>query len=136
MQFLRDSILFGIVGAIGFLVDVLLLYSIVGFVGLFYGRAISFLSAVLVTWLLNRRLTFRHRSSNLASSHELSAYLILMLIGGSLNYAIYAGLLVSYPFVMQHPVIGVLAGTISGMFVNFFLLRFVLFSKTKQIIGD
>lgn len=127
MRFIRDSILFGCVGAIGFLVDVAVLYSLAGLIGLFYGRAVSFLAAVIATWLLNRRWTFKHRRSGLASSREFSVYLALMLVGGAVNYAVYAGLVVSYQLVLQHPVIGVAAGSLAGMLINFLASRFILF---------
>ena len=127
MRFIRDSILFGSVGAIGFLVDVAVLYSLAGLIGLFYGRAISFLAAVIATWLLNRRWTFKHRRSGFASSREFSVYLALMLVGGAVNYAVYVGLVVSYQLVLQHPVIGVAAGSLAGMLINFLASRFILF---------
>ncbi len=127
MQFIRDCIFFGAVGTIGFLVDVAVLYSIAGLIGLFYGRAVSFLAAVLATWLLNRRWTFRHRSSGLASSREFAVYLTLMLVGGAVNYAVYMGLVVLYKFVLQNPVIGVAAGSLAGMLINFLASRLILF---------
>lgn len=127
MRFIRDSIFFGAVGAIGFLVDVTVLYSLAGLIGLFYGRGVSFLAAVLVTWLLNRRWTFRHRSSGLASSREFSVYLALMLVGGVANYAVYVWLIVTYNLAQQHPVIGVAGGSLAGMLINFFASRFILF---------
>lgn len=127
MQFLRDSIFFGFVGAIGFLVDVAVLYSLAGLIGLFYGRAVSFLAAVLATWLLNRRWTFRHRSSGLASSREFAVYLALMLVGGAVNYSVYVWLVVFYQLALQHPVIGVAVGSLAGMLINFLASRFILF---------
>ena len=129
MQFLRDSILFGFVGAIGFLVDVAVLYSVAGLIGLFYGRAVSFLAAVLVTWLLNRRWTFRHRSSGLARNHEFAVYMALMFVGGSVNYAVYVWLVVSCQLVLQHPIIGVAVGSLAGMLVNLVTARFILFRR-------
>ena len=72
MRLIRDSISFGLVGFLGLLVDVIVLYCLVRFIGLFYGRAASFLVAVLTTWLLNRRLVFRERSSGLTRGSELA----------------------------------------------------------------
>jgi len=115
MQFLRDSIFFGFVGVIGFLIDVAVLYSVVGLIGLFYGRAASFLAAVFATWLLNRRWTFQYRNSGLANSHEFAAYLALMLVGGAFNYGVYVWMVVSYQLVHQNPVIGVAAGSLAGL---------------------
>jgi len=127
MRFIRDYIRFGTVGAIGFLVDVVVLYSIDGLIGLFYGRAVSFLAAVLATWLLNRIWTFRHRSSGLKFSREFVVYLGLMLIGGAVNYSAYVWLVVSYQLALQYPVIGVAVGSLAGMLINFLASRFILF---------
>jgi putative flippase GtrA len=51
---------FGTVGGIGFLVDAGLLTALHGGAGLdpFSARLLSILAAALVTWRLNRRLTF------------------------------------------------------------------------------
>ena len=130
MRLIQDYIFFGVVGAIGFLVDVAVLYLLIGSIGLFYGRAVSFLAAVVVTWLLNRKLTFRHRNSRLESGREFTVYLTLMLIGGLVNYAVYAGLVVTIPPIIAHPFIAVAAGSLAGMLINFVTSRFFLFRHT------
>ena len=50
-----------------------------------------------------------------------------MLAGGSVNYGIYAWLIVSYPLVLQYPIIGVAAGSIAGLAVNLLSSRFLLY---------
>lgn len=124
---LREILLFGLVGAIGFLVDVLVLYFFSGFIGLFYGRVVSFLAAVFVTWLLNRRLTFSGRSSGLENNQEFFVYLFLMLAGGAVNYIVYVWLVFSYQEVFQYPVIGVAIGSLAGMLINLITSHFFLF---------
>ena len=139
IRFIREPILFGAVGTIGFLIDVAVLHFLGGLIGLFYGRAVSFLAAVLVTWLLNRRWTFKHLRSGLASSREFAVYLVLMLVGGAVNYAVYVTLVVSYQLALQHPVIGVAAGSLAGMLINFLASRFILFrymGLRKQSLGS
>jgi putative flippase GtrA len=127
MRIIRDYIRFGTVGTIGFLVDVVVLYSVAGLIGLFYGRAVSFLAAVLATWLLNRGWTFRHRSSGLRYGREFAVYLGFMLVGGAVNYTAYVWLVVSYQLALQYPVIGVAVGSLAGMLINFLASRFILF---------
>ncbi len=126
-NFLNESFFFGLVGTIGFLVDVALLYFLTGFIGLFYGRVVSFLLAVVATWLLNRRWTFKRRKSGLRNHYEFAVYLALMLIGGSLNYGAYVWLIVANQVVQQHPVIGVAVGSLLGMLFNFWSSRLILF---------
>ena len=54
-QFLR----FGLVGAVGFLVDVGVLYAMHGLgLDLYTARVVSFLAAATFTWLGNRFFTF------------------------------------------------------------------------------
>ncbi|ACO77817.1 hypothetical protein AvCA_16020 [Azotobacter vinelandii CA] len=55
------------------------------------------------------------------------AYLLLMLIGGGVNYGVYAWLIVSSPFASQYPVVGVAAGSLAGMFVNLVNSRYLLY---------
>ena len=54
---------FGAVGAVGFIVDGGLLYGLVasGLLGSLTARVVSFPTAVLTTWMLNRRFTFHDR---------------------------------------------------------------------------
>lgn len=127
MKILREIVLFGVSGAFGFLVDTAVLYTLKGPIGPFYGRIFSFLAAVLTTWLLNRYFTFRERKSGLSTRREFVAYLLLMLIGGGVNYGVYAWLIVSSPFASQYPVVGVAAGSLAGMFVNLVNSRYLLY---------
>ena len=127
MRFLRELFFFGLAGAFGFLVDTAVLYLLRGSLGPFYARIFSFLAAVFATWLMNRRLTFRDRQSGLSAQREFASYLILMLAGGTVNYGVYAWLIISYQLVLQHPVIGVAAGSLVGMAVNLVSSRFLLY---------
>lgn len=131
-QFLGESFFFGLVGTIGFLVDITILYSLAGLIGLFYGRVVSFLAAVFVTWLLNRRWTFKSRNSGLRNCNEFVVYLALMFVGGLVNYGVYVYLVVAYKLVQQHPVMGVAVGSLMGMLINFSSSRFLLFRRVDR----
>ena len=98
----REFFFFGLAGTFGFVVDTAVLYLLRGYLGPFYARIFSFLTAVTI-------------------------YLILMLAGGSVNYGIYAWLIVSYQLVLQYPIIGVAAGSIAGLAVNLLSSRFLLY---------
>lgn len=127
MKFFRQFFFFGLAGTFGFLVDALMLYFLIPFFGLFYARVFSFLTAVLATWVLNRNLAFRTKSSNLSVTREFMSYLGLMLAGGMVNYGIYVWLIVAFHFVFLHPVLGVALGSLAGMTVNFASARFFLY---------
>ena len=127
MRILKEVLLFGLVGVLGFAVDTLVLYALIEGMGPFYARLFSFIAAVFATWLANRNLTFREKKSNFTKSAEFAAYFILMLLGGAVNYGTYAWLVIRYPLVLANPVIGVAVGSIAGMCVNFLTSRLLIF---------
>ncbi|MEQ1438718.1 GtrA family protein [Fontimonas sp. SYSU GA230001] len=111
---------FAVVGAIGFVVDAGVLHGLLAGLSLnpYLARVPSFLSAATVTWLLNRHWTFADRRGS-ARATEWGRYLLTMLGGGAVNYAVYAGLLATLPLVARWPVLGVAAGSLAGMMVNY-----------------
>jgi Predicted membrane protein len=125
----RQIFLFALAGVIGLGVDIAVLYVLRDAIGPFYGRAVSFFAAVLATWLVNRTLTFKGRLSGLSKKSEFTAYLSLMLIGGAVNYAIYSVLVVGVDTVREHLFLGVAAGSLAGMFVNFLTSKYLLFRR-------
>ncbi len=127
----RTVLAFGAVGTVGFLVDTAVLYLLRGLLGLYAARLVSFLCAASVTWFLNRHLTFAERRSPYAPSTEMAFYILLMVVGGVVNYGIYAWLVSSSPAVAQAPVLGVAAGSLAGMAVNLTTSRFLLFRHQK-----
>lgn len=126
---LRQVFLFTVAGAIGLIVDMAVLYAAVALLGPFYGRALSFLAAVLTTWLVNRSFAFRGRRSGMSLKREFLAYLSLMVLGGAVNFAVYSVLVVRVSVVAQHLFLGVAAGSLAGMVVNFASSRFLLFRR-------
>jgi putative flippase GtrA len=88
---------FGVVGAIGFLVDAGLLAALHHGVGLdpFSARALSIAAAAFCTWRLNRRLTFGASLSGQAI--EGLRYAVVAGLTAGLNYLIYALALIVWP---------------------------------------
>jgi putative flippase GtrA len=123
----RELVLFGVAGAIGFVVDAGVLYLLKPFLGLYVGRLFSFFCAALTTWVINRHLTFNQRASGLTLRQEFSRYLGLMLGGGVVNYTSYALLVYFVEFVARQPVWGVAVGSCAGMLVNWLLARLFIF---------
>jgi putative flippase GtrA len=123
MEFLR----FGVVGTIGFVVDTAVLYAglAVG-LGLYGGRALSYLVAASTTWALNRLWTFRGRGDG-SAHRQWALFLVVNLVGFAMNYGTYAVLIAFVPMVAAHPVLGVAAGALAGMFGNFVLSRRLVF---------
>lgn len=117
---------FALVGVAGFLVDAGLLTLINPLVGPYSGRLVSFAAAVFTTWLLNRRLTFADRRGAGPLWREFAAYFAAMAVGGAVNLAVYTLLVTFVAPVAQIPALGVAAGSLAGLIVNFALAhRFV-----------
>ena len=123
LEFLR----FGVVGTIGFVVDTAVLYAGLALgLGLYGGRVVSYLVAATTTWALNRVWTFRRRGEGPAHQ-QWALFLVVNLAGFAMNYGTYAVLIAFVPVVAAHPVLGVAAGAIAGMFGNFVLSRQLVF---------
>lgn len=123
-QFLR----FTIVGAVGFLVDSTVLYAVMyGFgTGPYLGRVASFLAAASATWLLNRRYTFPD-AGRTPAHRQWTVFVAFMCLGGLLNYAAYALVIMLAPVHAATPLLAVAAGAVAGLAVNFTTSRLFVF---------
>jgi putative flippase GtrA len=123
-QFLR----FALVGAIGFVIDVGVLYLALALfpVGPYAGRVISYMCAATSTWYLHRRITFRNRPSQ-AIGREWLKFVVLNGVGGLLNYATYVAYLHYFAGSTFTPAIGVALGSAAGLSINYTLSRRVVF---------
>lgn len=119
---------FCMVGAAGFVVDTTTLYALIA-LGVEAGpaRGGSFACAVAFTWLLNRRLTFSPPQHG-SMAREVLQYLASMSLGALLNLTVYALVLrYSHAGVMA-PALGVAAGSVVGLGVNFLSARWWVFA--------
>jgi putative flippase GtrA len=125
-QFVR----FGIVGCIGYGIDVGVLYFVLYGMGLghYGGRVISYLAAATTTWYLNRNFTFNQaRSEN--RSWEWVRFVLLNTIGGMVNYLVYSAYIGLHGMSVSAPAIGVAAGSLAGLIVNFLVSKHFAFTK-------
>ena len=128
LQFLR----FGVVGTVGFLVDTAVLYAGLALgLGLYGGRAVSYLAAATTTWALNRAWTFRGQGQA-PVIRQWALFVAINLVGFAFNYGTYAALIATVAFVAQYPVIGVAAGSLAGMLGNFLLSRRFVFGGAAR----
>lgn len=123
---------FGLVGTIGFLVDFGVLYVLKSVIDVYCSRIISFLTAALITWVLNKVITFRDRQSGRHGLREVVGYIIVMLIGGGFNYLIFVLLMLWVPLVSANPVLGVAAGSLAGMGFNYFSSGKLIFRVNRS----
>lgn len=119
---------FSVVGVVGFVVDASVLYlamHVLG-AGLYVGRLLSYLAAATTTWALNRRYTF-HAQRSPHKAAEWGRFMAANAVGGLVNYTTYAVLVTWSALAAGHPVLGVAAGSVAGLAVNFLLSRHVVF---------
>jgi hypothetical protein len=123
-QFLK----FAVVGGIGFVIDVCLFHLALDY--LQFNRTesalFSFPYCVCFTWLGNRYYTFRGKSTGTWSAQAVR-FLTVCLIGLVMNRGTFIILTHTIPFIYNHSIIGLMAGTGVGMFFNFFFSRRLVF---------
>lgn len=127
---LRELFRFSVIGTLGFLVDAGSLQILVSAAGLnpYVSRLFSYLLAATTTWWGNRRFTFTSCHDACWKSQWLR-YLVVNAVGGGVNYGVYVLCLLLSEFVRQHLYLGVAAGSIAGLTVNFTASRWLVFQK-------
>lgn len=124
---IRQMLLFAGAGAAGFVADVLVLYAAIALgSGYYLGRAVSFTCAATVTWLINRKYTFDAAPSR-SLVGEWTKYVLAMIGGGIINYSCYAVVVFYMPGRPLSGFAGVFAGSLAGMFANYFVSKNVIF---------
>jgi putative flippase GtrA len=122
----RNFLLFAVIGAAGFFVDAGTLWVAMTLKsGLFLGRAISYLIAASFTWVLNRRVTFQNRDTNLL--FQWMQFLAVNSFGGAVNYSVYVALVLLAPLFASQPVLAVGVGSMSGLIFNYTLSKKIVF---------
>lgn len=127
----KRFISFALIGTAALPVDFGVLYLAMSLgTGPYLGRLCSYLIAATTTWSLNRRFTFREvRSSN--KVNEWGRFLAANAAGGLLNYGVYAALIAGSSLVAAWPFLGVAAGSLAGLSLNFTLSRGVVFTGPR-----
>ncbi|MGH8220974.1 MAG: GtrA family protein [Steroidobacteraceae bacterium] len=122
----RQFLAFSVVGGLGFLVDSSVLYLGLALgLGLRSGRVLSYLAAVTFTWALNRRYTFG--ASRYRPVEEWARFAATQLAGAAVNLGTYFALIAHSALVVRFPVLGVAAGSLAGLAVNFAVARLFVF---------
>ena len=131
----QEFLHFALAGAVGFLVDVGVLYLMLALgMGYYLGRAVSFLAAAFTTWQINRRYTFSAGGGG-HWSVEWLRYLAAMLGGGAVNYGCYAALVYGLPKTAWLPALAVAIGSVAGLAVNFLTAKFWVFKGRDGATG-
>ena len=133
---MRALLFFGLAGALGYVVDAGVLMLAAPEAGPYVARLLSFFAAVFTTWIVNRRLTFADRHSELPLHREFLRYLVVCLGGGSVNLVVYFFIVFMFGLAGWWLLIGVAIGSLAGMGINFAFSKRYVFSAKKPASGD
>jgi putative flippase GtrA len=127
---------FSTVGTVGFLADSSILYILLSYgSGPIAARFLSFLCAVIVTWQLNRRMTFAVPAKQSLMLEGFN-YLLAMSLGGALNLMTYLAIIRSLPDKFWVPALGVAIGSIVGLLANYFIAKNWVFTDKPNSWGN
>jgi putative flippase GtrA len=124
---------FALVGTIGFLIEAVVLTSLVQFAvwPVWKARGVSFSAAVLITWMLNRRFTFAGRARSNRSAEAL-VYTVIQVCGAVINLGIFGMTLRYFPNLQQYPVIPLGIGATGGFAFNFAVSNTLLYARERK----
>lgn len=137
MKIKKQFILFSIIGTMGLIVDLTVLYFTSQVCDFIFARLISFICAVLTTWALNRKLTFNYKITsqldfNIYYSYlnEFAKYFIANLFGGVINLSTYY-LYLTFNKSPADIYIATVSGGVAGLILNFVLSKQIVFKQKK-----
>lgn len=133
---LREVLSFLAVGGVGFIVEAVILTSLTLLAGWspWEARIPSFLTAVLITWALNRRHTFPDRGLQRRST-EAFFYTAIQGGGALINLGIFGVCLAALPQLAEVPVIPLAVGAVGGFVFNFVLSSKWLYARLRPARG-
>lgn len=117
---------FATVGTLGFLWDTGTVYLLRPHVNLYVAGTCGFVVAATFNWFINRIWTFREIQH--APMHiQWGKFLAANAVGFVANRGTFFLLVAFWPLVVEHPVIGIAAGSMAGLVFNYFLSKTLVF---------
>jgi putative flippase GtrA len=132
----RELLTFLAVGSVGFVVEAVILTTLTVYAAWspWHARFPSFLTAVLITWALNRRHTFAGRGLQRRST-EAFFYTAIQGGGALINLAVFGICLDLLPELAHVPVVPLAIGAVAGFVFNFLLSSKWLYSRLRPAGG-
>jgi putative flippase GtrA len=117
---------FAVVGVLGFCWDTATVYALRGVAGLYIAGTAAFLVAATANWMVNRLWTFRGQAH--APLHvQWAKFLAANGIGFIFNRGTFFILISISTLCHDNPVLGIVAGSLSGLVFNYFLSKRFVF---------
>ena len=110
---------FGLVGALGFVIDAGVMQLLVTFAGAgaIEARAVSIPTAVLGTWALNRTFTFGKAAD--PALRSLARYVAVSAAGATINFIVYSALVLASSTLAARPMIPLAIASIVALIFNY-----------------
>lgn len=122
---------FALVGALGFLVDLAMLWLglEVLHLGVYVARLVSFAVTVTFTWVLNRHVTFAAARARdwPGMGREWLRFVVANSLGLAANYGIYAALVSFGPGLAGNPYFAAGSGSLTGLVINYLASKRLVF---------
>ena len=127
----REVLLFGVIGVVGFLVDYLVLLAVVSLTpsGPILGRIVSLVVAATTTWYLNRRFTFSVAADVAPTVREWLLFCSIQAIGAAFNLFVFSLMLSISGTSPLGLLLAAGVGSLAGMALNFPASKFLVFTK-------
>ena len=118
---LPSIVVFSLVGGFGFTVEGSLLtyLSVYEQWDIYLSRLLAFSVAILVTWLLNRNITFAARKYDSPLHKEGMRYFLVQSVAAATNILVFAALVYSVQLFLQYPVLPLIVGGLCGWAINY-----------------
>ena len=135
--FLAEFVQFGVVGASGFAVDLLLYFGLQSLAGVGHvaARAFAFWGAASWNWAWNRVLTFSLRQKT-RKRIQWPAFLLTSLLGFAINVGSYYVLTHYVPYFDTHKIVALGVGVLLGFGLNFVTARLLVFIPYQAELLD
>jgi putative flippase GtrA len=107
-------------GVIAFAIDALVFQSAVSLLGVspYIARIASFVVATTAAWLMNRTFAFRD-AENIRPALQWAKFFAANLVGGCVNYLMFALTLAVIPLTRTYPVLALAVGSLAGVAFNY-----------------
>ena len=118
-------------GATAFLVDAIVTLGLIEFAGLdrLVARVVAILVAMVVAWLLHRRLSFRVDAP--PSLNEFLRFAVVAWSANAINYLVYLGILIVWP--ATHTLVALVIATIIAAIFSYVGFRFGVFREPPPV---
>lgn len=128
---------FILAGSSGFTADALLLSALVSWFGWspYLARALSFSVAMLITWYLNRTMTFGDRPKAGVGS-ELARYALVQVGGVVVNYGVFAAVVALSARAERWPLIALFPAAAAAMGFTYIGMHYFAFPRKLEAAHD